>query len=76
MLIKGLIEGLHDAIRTYTRAILPRRLVSFLFGEVHKKQQKTLEFWFTSQNDLEFPPSVCSNILATLLKFSIVVWTK
>ena len=28
------IEGLHDAVRTYTRTILPCSLVSFLYGEV------------------------------------------
>ena len=45
-----------------------RRLVSFLFGVAYKKNKKTpWTFWFTSQNDLEFPPSVCANILVTLL---------
>ena len=28
------IEGLHDAVRTHTRMILPHRLVSFLYGAV------------------------------------------
>ena len=28
------IEGLHDAVHTYTRTILPRHLVSFLYGVV------------------------------------------
>ena len=28
------IAGLHDTVRTYTRTILPRRLVSFLYGAV------------------------------------------
>ena len=61
------VEGLHDAIHTYTRMILLRRLVSFRVTQYREKQQKTLNFWFTSQNDLKFPPSVCNNILVTLL---------
>ena len=28
------IEGLHDAVHNYTRTILPRCLVSFLYGAV------------------------------------------
>ena len=28
------IEGLHDAVRTHTRTILSRHLVSFLYGTV------------------------------------------
>ena len=28
------IEGLHDAVRTYTRMTLPRFLVFFLYGAV------------------------------------------
>ena len=37
------IEGLHYAIRTYTRTILPRCLVSFCVARYGEKQQKTLE---------------------------------
>ena len=37
------IESLHDAERTYTRAILPRSLVSFCMARYGEKQQKTLE---------------------------------
>ena len=44
-MITGSIEGLHDAVRTHTRKILPRRLVSFLFcmARYREKQQKTFE---------------------------------
>ena len=28
------IEGLHDGVRTHTCTVLPRRLVSFLYGAV------------------------------------------
>ena len=38
-----IIEGLHDAIRTYTRTILPRCLVSFCMARYREKQQKTKE---------------------------------
>ena len=34
------IEGLHDAIRTYTGTILPRCLVSFCMARYRGKQQK------------------------------------
>ena len=33
------IEGLHNAVRTHTRTILPRRLVSFLNGQVLNRGQ-------------------------------------
>ena len=31
------LEGLHDAVRTYTRMTLPRSLVSFLYVGVWRK---------------------------------------
>ena len=34
------IEGLHDAVCTYMRMILPRSLVSFLYGAVCRKTTK------------------------------------
>ena len=34
------MEGLHDAVRTYTRTIFPRSLVSFLYGAVWRKTTK------------------------------------
>ena len=34
------IEGLHDAVRTHTRTIFPRSLVSFLYGMVGRKTIK------------------------------------
>ena len=46
-------EGLHDMIRSYMGMILPRCLVSFLYGMVLKKkqQQKLLELliYFTER---------------------------
>ena len=71
------IEGLHDAVRTYTRSTLPLRLVSFCMARYREKQnKKRVNFWFTSQTDLKFPPSVCANILVTQLWFGIVVWSE
>ena len=37
------IEGLHDAVCTYTRTILPCSLLSFCVVRYREKQQKTLE---------------------------------
>ena len=34
------IEGLHDAVRTYTRMTLPHSLISFLYGAVWRKTTK------------------------------------
>ena len=34
------IEGLHDAVRTYTSTILPRSVVSFLYSAVWRKTTK------------------------------------
>ena len=34
VLFVSTIEGLHDEVRTHRRTILPRSLVSFLYGEV------------------------------------------
>ena len=36
------IEGLHDAVRTYTRTILSRSLVSFCMVRYGEKQQTQL----------------------------------
>ena len=35
--VSNTIECLHDAVGTYTRMILPRSLVSFLYSAVRKK---------------------------------------
>ena len=40
--LQGRIEGLHDAVRNYTRTILPGSLASFLYGAVWWKQQNLL----------------------------------
>ena len=62
------IEGLHDAVRTYTRRILPRCLVSFCMARYRKKKHaRTFNLLFTASNDFKFPSSVCANILVTLL---------
>ena len=53
------IEGLHDAVHTYTRTILPPAWFPFLKARYTEKQQKCLKFLFTLQNDLKFPPCVC-----------------
>ena len=39
----------------------------FVWRGIEKDNKKGLNFWFTSQNDLKFPPSVYANILVTLL---------
>ena len=39
------VEGLHDAIRSYTRMIFPLRLVSLCVAWYREKQQNTLLFW-------------------------------
>ena len=36
-----IIEGFHDAVRTYVRTILPRSLASFLYGAVWRKTTKS-----------------------------------
>ena len=62
-----IIEGLHCAVHTYKRTTLPHSLVSFCMVGIEKYNKKRLNFGFTSQNDLKFPPSVCANILVTQL---------
>ena len=59
------IEGLHDAVLTYIiRAwFCPAACFPFCIAQYNEKNNKK----FTSQNDLKFPPSMCANILATLL---------
>ena len=65
-----LIFGLHDAVRTYTRTILPHSLVSFLYSAVWRKNNKIrcyLGLTSLGLQDLKFQPSVCTNILVTRL---------
>ena len=38
------LKGLHDAVRSHTRMILPRSLVSYFYTAVWKKQENTLSF--------------------------------
>ena len=38
----GLIEGMHDAVRTYMRVTMPRSMVYILYGAVWRKQQNLL----------------------------------
>ena len=39
------IEGLHDAVHTYTGMIDTHSLVSFLYSAVCRKKKPTLLFW-------------------------------
>ena len=43
--MKPSIEGLYDAVRTYTRTTLPRRLVSFCMARYREKQQQQQNAW-------------------------------
>ena len=62
------IEGLHDAVRTYTHTILSCPMVSFLYHEVSRKTtKKPFYFWVPSWHELKYQPSVCTIILVTLM---------
>ena len=54
----------------------PAAWFPFVWRGIEKNNKKRWNFWFASQNDLKFPPSVCAYILVTLLWFGIVVWIK
>ena len=76
---KPSIEGLHDAVRTYTRTILPcPRDFLFCIVRYWEKQNNktTFYFWIPSSQKLKFQPRVCTVILVTLCNFGIVVWTQ
>ena len=67
--------SLHDTVCTYTRMILPRSLVSFLYSVVWRKTTKHTFIFDSPHNRKSFHPSVCSNILVTQLYFGIMIWT-
>ena len=51
----------------YAHDFVPPPSFLFVWRSIKKNNKKRLNFWFTSQNDLKFPPSACANILVILL---------
>ena len=67
------IEGLHDAIRTYTRTILPRSLVFFLYGAVWRKTIKPAVTFDLLHTKIWYFNRVCVLIFLSL-GLNLVLW--
>ena len=65
------IEGLHDAVRTYTCRIWQHLLVSFCTVGYEENNKKRLNFQFTSWKDLKFHLNVCDILVIWL---ELVIW--
>ena len=62
------IEGLHNAVRTYSRMIFKNLLVSFCTARYGEKQQKPLKLSIYFMEGFEISPEcVCVDILVTRL---------
>ena len=71
--LRSTIEGLHDAVRTYTRTTLPRSLVSFYYGTVWRKTTKpavTFDLLYSKIWNFNW---VCVLILLSLGR-NLVLW--